>query len=70
LREERRRRREKAHAQDGDRPEQARYRVGRLEIELYTRDERPDADELRPQRQRGEKERGEERASPQSTTVS
>ena len=27
--------------------------------------QRPDADELRPQRERGEEERGEERASPQ-----
>lgn len=41
-----------------------------VEIDLDRGDERPDADELRSQRQRSEEERREKRASPQSTTVS
>ena len=70
LREEGSRRREQAHTQDGDRPEQAGNGVRHVEIELDRRDQRADADQLRTQRQRREEERGEKCPAPQSTTVS
>jgi hypothetical protein len=70
LREECRGRSEEAHAQDGDRPEQAGDRVRRAEIVLDRRDERADPDELRPQCERGEEERCEKCSPPHSTTVS
>ena len=70
LREERRRRREQAHAENGNRREHADNRVRRVQVELDRRYQRAEADQLRSQRQRSEEERDEEWASPQSTTVS
>jgi len=69
LREERRRRREQAHAQHGNRREHADNRVRRVQVELNRRDQRAEADQLWSQRQRSEEERDEEWAPPQSTTA-
>ena len=69
-REMRGRRREQPHAEHGDRPEQPRDRMRDVEVVLDRRQQRADPDELRAERQRREEQRGEERAPPQSTTVS
>ena len=60
LREERRRRREQAHAENGNRREHADNRMRRVQVELNRRDQRAEADQLRSQRQRSEEERDEE----------
>ena len=53
--------REQAHAEDGDRAQQPDDRVRRPERVLDHRDQRPDPDDLRAQRQRREEERDERR---------
>ena len=55
--------REDAHAQDRDRREEAGDRVRDVEIVLDLRDQRSDADDLRPQREPGE-EQPREQAEP------
>src|SRR5205807_7400449 len=57
----RRGRREQAHAEDRDRAEEAGDRVRDVQVALDRRNERPDPDELRTQRERREEEAGEER---------
>ena len=52
---------EDGHADHGDRGEQPGDRVRDAEVGLDLRQQRPDADELRPQRQRGHEERREQR---------
>ena len=48
--------REEAHAEDGDRPEQADERVRGIEVVLDLLDQRADPDDLRPQRERRQEE--------------
>ena len=55
-------RREEPHAEHRDRAEQPDERVRRVEVVLDVVDQRPDADDLRPQRERGEEEAGEGRS--------
>ena len=52
--------REHAHAQHGDRAEQAGHRVRDAEVALDLRQQRSGADELRSQRQRGDEQRRQE----------
>jgi hypothetical protein len=62
-----RRRREDPHAQHGDCPEQACHRVRDAELVLDRRDQRPGTDDLRPQGEGDQKERGDEaRVLPQA----
>ena len=62
-REERGHRSEQAHAENGDRAEQAGDGMRGAEVVLDARDQRADRDDLRPKRQRREEERGERAAA-------
>ena len=66
ARQERGGRCEQAHAEHRNRPEQAGDGVRDVEVVLDRRQQRADADELRPQRERRQKQRDQERRPPQA----
>ena len=53
--------REETHAEDRDRADEAGLRVGEAKVGLDLRDQRRDADQLRPQRECGDEQRDQQR---------